>query len=971
MKDLKWIEVVGARQHNLKNLTVRIPKENLTVVTGPSGSGKSSLAFDTLFAEGQRRYMESLSTYARQFLDKQEKPDVDEIKGLSPTLAIEQKNHTKNSRSTVGTATEVYDYLRLIFSKLGIQKSPETGEIVKRNLISEIVEEVKTQLDGQKAGVIFPVELASKSKIAERRLLLGSFMERGYTRALASLPAVKKGTLEFLDIQEELTKKNSKLTGSTSSAPQIWILVDRFVIDSEVGGRLEDALVRAYGEGFGRSRVIGWDDSEKLIFEGRYTDYPSTDDGTKRYPEPTPLFFSFNSPAGACPTCKGFGNILQIDPSLVVPHDLLSISQGAIEPLTKPSAKHWLKKLLLFCQNEKIPLSIPWRNLSPKDKEKIWKGAKDFEGIEGFFSELEDEKYKVQIRVFISHYRSPKTCPDCDGQRLRIEARNVFFRQKSISELCKMPLGQLLEWFKGLKFNKKEAEIGKDLFPQIRARLEFLVRVGLDYLTLDRLAKTLSGGEAQRIALANQLGSRLTQTTYVLDEPSIGLHPRDTERLISLLKDLVSLRNTVVVVEHDPDVIKSADYLVDLGPDAGERGGELLFADASRDFEKKGPKTSWTHRFMFGGEAVPMPLRRRTERIKDKSRSQKWIEIEGCSENNLKNVKLKIPLGTVTCVTGVSGSGKSSAVRKTLFPALSKILLQTVDSVGRFEKIRGFEELKSVQLVTQEPIGRSPRSNPVTFMKTYDEIRSLFAATMEARKKNFHPGFFSFNVPGGRCDVCEGDGALRVEMVFMEDLFIPCEACQGKRFKKEVLDISFKGKNIHDVLGLTVNEARKFFAGESPRLTQTLNTLAQVGLGYLRLGQPSTTLSGGESQRLKIARELALSEPGHCLYILDEPTTGLHFRDVKILIRVLHQLVEKGNSVVVIEHNTDVMKSSDWIVDFGPEGGEKGGLIVAEGPPEEIVRRAKGFTWKYLAPALDSAPKVSVPDFLSEVEGGL
>ena len=910
--------------------------------------------------------MESLSTYARQFLDKQEKPDVDEIKGLSPTLAIEQKNHTKNSRSTVGTSTEIYDYLRLIFSKLGIQKSPETGEIVKRNSISETVKEVFEKAHNQKAGVIFPVEISPKSKLAERKLLLGSFMERGYTRALSAFPDKKNKTLEFFDLQDELTKKSSTALNGLLKSSQIWILIDRFVVDNESRGRLEDSLVKAYSEGFGRARVLSWNDDNELIFEGRYTDYPSTDDGTKRYPEPTPLFFSFNSPAGACPSCKGFGNILRIDPALVVPHDLLSISQGCIEPLSKPSAKHFLKKLLLFCQNEKIPLTVPWKNLNAKDIEKIWKGKGDFEGIEGFFGEMEGEKYKVQVRVFLSHYRSPKVCPDCNGERLRLEARHVFFHGKNIGQLCKLPLGELREWFSKIKLNAFEKEVGKDIFPQVEARLEFLLRVGLDYLTLNRLAKTLSGGEAQRIALANQLGSRLTQTTYVLDEPSIGLHPRDTERLIGILKDLVSLRNAVVVVEHDPDVIRSADYLIDLGPDAGEQGGELLYAGDAEQFKKAKLANSWTYKFMFGGESVPMPMRRRTERIKDKSRSQKWIEIDGCKENNLQDVKMKIPLGTVTCVTGVSGSGKSSAIRKTLFPALAKILMQSHESVGRFNKIRGFEELRSVQLVTQEPIGRSARSNPVTFMKTYDEIRNLFSGTLEARKKNFHPGFFSFNVPGGRCDVCEGDGAIRIEMVFMEDLFVPCEACNGKRFKKEVLDIRFKTKNIHDVLNLTVNEALKFFAGDSARLATNLSALAQVGLGYLRLGQPSPTLSGGESQRLKIAREMTQAETGHCLYILDEPTTGLHFRDVKVLIRVLHQLVEKGNSVVVIEHNTDVMKSSDWILDFGPEGGDKGGLLVAEGTPEDIVRRARGYTWKYLAPALEAAQKVSVPEFLDE-----
>jgi excinuclease ABC subunit A len=962
-KSGKWIEIHGARQHNLKDLSVKIPKECLTVVTGPSGSGKSSLAFDTLFAEGQRRYMESLSTYARQFLEKQEKPDVDDIKGLSPTIAIEQKNHTKNSRSTVGTATEIYDYLRLVFAKMGTMYAPDTGEPVKRNLVREVTQDLLKTFPGQRAYVVFPVEFAAKSKIQDRKLLLSNLMERGYTRAIPA-SSVKVGKApEFLDMQEELVGKSSTLFGRSGKEQRILVMADRFVLDNESRGRLEDALVNAYSEGFGRARSLVLNEEGDLLFEAHYTDYPSTGEGEKRYPELTPLLFSFNSPAGACEKCKGFGNVLRIDPDLVIPNISLSIAQGAVEPLTKPSNRDWLKQLLVFCQSQKIPLSMPWRGLSDKDKKKIWNGYGDFPGIEGLFAELESDRYKMQVRVFLSRYRSPRMCPECQGHRLRPEARHVLFHDESIGSLSGKTVEELSKWFENLSLTGVEKEMGKDLFPQIRARLDFLMRVGLDYLSLSRLARTLSGGEAQRIALANQLGSRLTQTCYVLDEPSIGLHPRDTERLIGIMRDLKALRNTVVVVEHDPDIIQSADYLLDIGPEAGEHGGRLLYDGPYQDFLKTTIAESTTQKFLQGKDSVPVPMRRRVDRFKDRSRRLSWLELTGCAENNLKNIDLKIPVGMLTCVTGVSGSGKSSAIRKTLYPALAKIFLQRVEEVGRFEKILGFEELKSVLMIDQEPIGRSPRSNPITFMKAFDEVRSLFASTLEARKKRYHAGHFSFNVPGGRCENCEGDGYTRVEMIFMEDLFLKCDICEGKRYKKEILDIRYNGKNIDDVLNLTVTEAKRFFAGET-RLVNNLDVLERVGLGYLRLGQPSNTLSGGESQRLKIARELAGSDNVGSVYILDEPTTGLHFRDVKTLIRVLHQLVERGNTVVVIEHNTDVMKSADWIVDFGPEGGDRGGSVVASGTPEEVAAQKKGHTWKYLKAALANATKISVPDLL-------
>lgn len=963
MNQKKWIEVYGARQHNLKNITVKIPKEKFTVVTGPSGSGKSSLAFNTIFAEGQRRYMESLSTYARQFLDKQEKPDMDDIKGLSPTIAIEQKNHTKNSRSTVGTSTEIYDYLRLIFAKMGTMYSPETGKPVKRDIIKNVSAYLLKQYSGSRVYIAFPTDFSAKSKMQDRKLHLAQVLERGYSRSLVPEDLKLKSEVLAYDIQEELEKKASPVFGKASKTQQLFIVTDRVVLDMESRGRMENAVAGSYAEGFGRCTVFVVDENGKLHAIEKFTEFPSTGEDEKRYPDLTPLLFSFNSPMGACEKCKGFGNILKIDPELVVPNENLSISQGAIEPLTKPSSRTWLKQLLQFCQNEKIPIIQSYSRLTEKEKKKIWDGTDTFPGIYGLFEELETEKYKLGIRVFLSRYRSPNVCPSCKGQRLRIEARSVKFHEQTISGLTAFSIRDLAAWFKDLKKTSIEKEIGKDLFPQIESRLDFLLRVGLDYLTLDRLARSLSGGEAQRIALANQLGARLTQTTYVLDEPSIGLHPRDTTRLIGILKDLTALKNTVLVVEHDPDLIRASDYLIDLGPDAGEQGGELLYMGEYANFTKEAAPNSLTAKYLFHEESVGVPMRRRTERFKDRTHKVNWLEVKGCRANNLQKVDLRIPIGMLTCVTGVSGSGKSTAVRKTLYPALAKIFLQKVDEMGPFDRITGFESIKSVLSIDQEPIGRSPRSNPITFVKTFDEIRSLFATTLDARKKHYHAGHFSFNVPGGRCEACEGDGYSRVEMIFMEDIFLKCDMCEGKRYKKEILDIRYNGKNIDDVLKMTVNEARKFFIGET-RLLYVLGVLDQVGLGYIRLGQSSTTLSGGESQRLKIARELALSDASNCVYILDEPTTGLHFRDVKVLIRVLHQLVEKGNTVIVIEHNTDVMKSSDWMVDFGPDGGDAGGKIVSEGSPEDVVAAKQGHTWKYLKEALDNSSKVSVPELL-------
>jgi len=957
------IQIKGARQHNLKGIDVDIPKGIVSVVTGPSGSGKSSLAFNTLFAEGQRRYMESLSTYARQFMAKHEKPEVDEIIGICPTIALEQKNHTKNSRSTVGTATEIYDYLRILYSKLGQMFDPLTGDRVEKDVVSTAVEESISKNDSRKGMMFFPLEMSASSKISDRKRLLESLQERGFTKATIDKYFVEKKFIEVFDIQEEANKKKSPLIGVDTKANFIWVMIDRYNINNENRSRIADAMTNAYSEGFGRAREAVVDDDKKILTLNRYTEYPSVGDGLRRFPDMAPQLFSFNSPIGACPACKGFGNTLEIDINLVVPNPGLTLSQGAVEPLTKPSGKTWLRELLIFCQKEGISLNLPWKELKKKDIKKIWEGTDKFIGISGMFAELEEKKYKVQTRVFLSRYRSPRPCNACNGERLCPEARGVIFHGKNIGQLSAMTIEELKAWFEKQKLTEVEKEVSKDVLPQVLSRLEFLLRVGLGYLSLGRLAKTLSGGESQRIALANQLGSRLTQTCYVLDEPSIGLHPHDTERLIGILKELALLKNTVVVVEHDPDIIKSADYLIDIGPNAGENGGELLYQGPFKDFTKQDVSSSSTWAFLTQKEGIPIPQRRRVERLKDQGRRVKWLTLSGCTEHNLENVEVKVPLGSLTVVTGVSGSGKSTAIRKTLYPALARIFNGQIMEIGHFDALSSFESLRDVLMIDQSPIGRSSRSNPVTFMKAFDEVRMLFASTLEARKKNLHTGHFSFNVPGGRCDHCEGEGYQRVEMLFMEDMFVRCEHCDAKRFKKEILEVRMHGKNIDDVLNMTVSQARKFFVSY-PKINKKLKTLERVGLGYLRLGQPSPTLSGGESQRLKIARELARVDNNGVFYVLDEPTTGLHFRDVKVLIQVLNELVEAGNTVLVIEHNLEVMKCADHIIDFGPGGGKHGGKVVDAGTPEQIVKRSKGPTATHLKPVLESSEVISVDDYL-------
>lgn len=953
MKSQKWIEIKGAKQHNLKDISVNFPKEAFSVVTGPSGSGKSSLAFATLFAEGQRRFMESLSTYARQFLEKQEKPEVESIVGLSPTISIEQKNHTRNSRSTVGTATEIYDYLRLLFAKLGTMYCPDSGEPVVKNLVGDVSRKHFAENSGSRVYLVFPYQFTGQSKVSDRKLSLAGLMERGFTKVFMASDVQDGQDLTPLDIQDELAQKTSPIWGSPNKSVDLLIVTDRLALEKGEEGRFENALVQSYSEGFGRAQVLVVDDEGQLSSKSLYTDYPSTGEGEKRFPELSPLLFSFNSPMGACENCKGFGTVLRVDPGLVIPHPHISIAQGAIEPFTKPSGREWLKDLVLFAKENDISLNLPWEHLLDHEKEALWEGdGETYHGIRGVFDDLEGDRYKKSVRLFLSRYRSPQKCLSCGGERLRAEARNVTVQGARIGQLSAMTIRDFRAWLKDTQFSAAERATATEIFDQIEARLDFLIRVGLDYLSLDRLARTLSGGEAQRIALANQLGTRLTQTCYVLDEPSIGLHPRDTDRLIGILKDLSALKNTVVVVEHDPDIIQSSDYLVDLGPEAGEHGGGLVYQGSYDDFLESAPDESATLAYMRGEDTVPTPAQRRLDKFKAEKQRVGWIEIVGCTENNLQNVTLKVPKAVLTCVTGVSGSGKSSAIRKTFYPALARMLMSQIEEAGEFERLTGFEGLEGILMIDQSPIGRSSRSNPITFMKGFDLIRELMASTLEARRAGLSAGHFSFNVPGGRCEACEGEGQIRVEMVFMEDMFLKCDVCDAKRYKKEVLAIQYNGKNIHEVLNLTVSEAKRFFASER-RLHNIFSTLEKVGLGYLRLGQSSNTLSGGESQRLKIARELMKSQNNNFVYVLDEPTTGLHFRDIGLLMETLNALVERGNTVVVIEHNLDVMKLADWIIDFGPDGGDRGGEIIFEGTPENLVKKSSGFTAEHLSRVLE------------------
>ncbi|MCC2644044.1 MAG: uvrA [Nitrospira sp.] len=911
--------VEGARQNNLKNISLRIPHNKVTAITGLSGSGKSSLAFDTLFAEGQWRYVESLSTYARMFLDKVNRPDVDRLINIRPAIAIEQKNPIRTSRSTVGTATELADLLRLLFAKIGKPVCPDCNQEARGYHPGSLAEELLAQFPDARAMVLFPLKDLGPG---HDRSLLDSLLKRGFTR-------LRCGD-EILDLQDQTALPDKRPSG-------IQVVLDRLVIRPDNRHRLIEAIETAFQEAEGICQV-------QIIGQGLRT--YSTHfrcQGCGRTFEPLrPLLFSFNHPLGACPECNGFGNILRYDRNLVIPDRTKSLAGGVIEPWSKPGSDWWQQQILLAMRKQGVDLTSPFEELPAAVQQLIWDGSDEVEGIKQYFEYLETKRYKLHVRVLLSRYRSPATCPTCLGSRLKPDARFVKLAGYDFVQLNALTIEAAAAWFERLALPAFDAEIAKDILRQLQAKLTFLLRVGLSYLTLGRQTKTLSGGETQRITLANQLGSRLVGTLYVLDEPTIGLHARDTATLAGILRELADHGNTVVVVEHDPLMIRAADHIVELGPASGEQGGHIVCA-APRDQFLADP-TSLTARYLRGDETIPIPKTRR-------SGNGKILSIAGAAEHNLKNLVVRIPLHMLVCVTGVSGSGKSTLIEETLYRAAARAFRVESLPMGKFQAIKGLEHVKGVRLIDQQAIGRTPRSNPITYLKAFDEIRQLFASEREALRRGLTPGHFSFNSTDGRCERCEGNGYEKLEMYFFEDIYATCEQCNGRRFKPEVLGIRYRGKTIHDVLNLTVTEAQAFFSG-SPKLTEKLYLLSSIGLGYLRLGQAATTLSGGEAQRLKIAAELKDPSAQNLLYILDEPTTGLHLDDIKKLLAVLHKLVNAGNTLIVVEHNLDVIKTADWVIDLGPEGGEAGGHIVAEGRPEQIARVAQSHTGRFLAKVL-------------------
>ena len=971
-----FIVIRGARTHNLKNLSCDIPHGKLTVISGVSGSGKSSLAFDTIYAEGQRRYVESLSAYARQFLERIEKPDADEIDGLAPAIAIKQKNTTRNPRSTVATATEIYDYLRLLYARCGEVHCIYCDGLVKRNSVDEAAEMVLALGDGTRLNVLFPAMSAAPAPETEAK------PEK--TAGHAAKKTVKSKTAGKADDAAHMETMKARLADLRSSGfNRLWqqgrifefstpeslvdldlgspffVLLDRIVVSADNRPRIVDAVETAYREaGEVVFEEVPRDETaerRRLRFSGSYECTQCHRPGR----EPEPRLFSFNNPFGACPRCQGFGNTVDFDLSLVIPDPGLTLQDGAIDPWNRPKYRPWFGELKKRAAELGVPLNVPWRDMPEAARETVLRGKDGFAGVMGFFAQMERKKYKLHVRVMLSKYRGYAECPDCRGQRLRAEARAVRIGNgktggKNICQATALTIAEAAEFFDALKLSPMQDEIAGPILLEVRQRLSFLVAVGLEYLTLDRLASTLSGGEAQRIQLATSLGSQLVGALYVLDEPSIGLHTRDTERLIHILEKLRDLGNTIIVVEHDADILRAADHLLDLGPGAGEFGGKLLAEGVLAEIEAN--PASLTGRYLSGKITIPVPTRRREP-------GREKLVLKGARANNLHGLDVTVPLNMLVAVTGVSGSGKSTLVHQVLYRAVARALGQTdgSDPSGVFASLTGTERLNDVVLVDQTPIGRTPRSNPITYIKGFDLVRELFAAQPESKRRSLTPGHFSFNVPGGRCNTCEGDGTVTVEMQFLADVELPCEDCNGTRYQPRILEVQYKGKNIHDVLEMTVKEALRFFAGQT-RLLEKLAVLDEIGLGYLRLGQSATTLSGGEAQRVKLAAHLASvravnatakpSQASRVLYILDEPTTGLHFDDVSKLLTAFRKLIDGGGSLIVIEHNLDVIKCADWVIDLGPEGGEGGGRIVAEGTPEEVAANLLSHTGKWLGRVL-------------------
>jgi excinuclease ABC subunit A len=913
----KNILIKGAQIHNLKNLDVVIPRNELVVITGLSGSGKSSLAFDTLYAEGQRRYVESLSSYARQFLGRLDKPKVEYIKGIAPAIAIEQKVNTTNARSTVGTSTEIYDYLKLLFARIGKTFSPISGKEVKKDTVTDILVKVKTFALDSKWLLLSPIHLEEGRKLEDKLKVL---LQQGFARILVNNEMVR---LDELD-QHSLDNKD------------ILLIIDRIVVkeEEEFFNRLADAVQTAFFEGKGVCYLQGLDTKKRIEFSANFEL-----DGIT-FLEPNIHLFSFNNPYGACPTCEGYGNIIGIDEELVIPNTALSVFENAIYPWRGDSMGWYRDQLVNNAYKFDFPIHKPYFELTEEQKELLWKGNKFFIGLDDFFKELEEKNYKIQNRVMLSRYRGKTKCTTCKGKRLRKEANYITIGGSTISELVDLSIKRLIPFFKELSLSEYDQKVAKRLLIEINNRLAFLSDVGLDYLTLNRNSATLSGGESQRINLATSLGSSLVGSMYILDEPSIGLHPKDTERLIKVLKNLRDLGNTVIVVEHDEDIMKAADRIIDIGPEAGTFGGELV---AEGTFDEILKADSLTAKYLNGQLEIAVPKNRR--------KSNNFIEIKGARENNLQNIDVVFPLESLTVITGVSGSGKSTLVKKILFPAMQKKLEGIGDKAGQFSEITGsFSHIKHIEYVDQNPIGRSSRSNPVTYIKAYDDIRDLYAKEKLSKVRGYQAKHFSFNVDGGRCETCKGEGSINVEMVFMADVSLPCETCGGKRFKKEVLEVSFEGKNIDDILTMTIDDAITFFAeNKQTKITQKLQPLQDVGLGYVQLGQSSSTLSGGEAQRIKLASFLVKGVTKEkALFVFDEPTTGLHFHDIKKLLASFDALIEKGHSIIVVEHNLDLIKCADWIIDLGPEGGENGGQLLAVGTPEDIVKNKKSITGFYL-----------------------
>ena len=912
----KNIIIKGAKLHNLKNIDVIIPRNKLVVVTGLSGSGKSSLAFDTLYAEGQRRYVESLSSYARQFLGKLDKPKVDYIKGIAPAIAIEQKVNSTNPRSTVGTTTEIYDYLKLLFARIGNTISPVSGNEVKKQTVTDVVNYVKTFDEGAKLLLLSPIKIKD-DRDALKSLEL--FSKQGYARI-----KYKNKVIRIDQVPNNIGREFD-------------LVVDRIVVnatDEDFLNRLANAIDNAFFEGKGRCAIEEIETNNIHTFSNQFEL-----DGMK-FLEPNVHLFSFNNPYGACPKCEGYGDVIGIDPDLVVPNTALSVYENAIFPWRGESMGWYRDQLVNSAYKFDFPIHKPWFELSTEQKQLVWKGNEHFIGIHKFFEQLEEKSYKIQNRVMLSRYRGKTKCSQCNGKRLREEANYVKVQGKSISDLIELPIKELVDFFGNLQLSEYDGKIAKRLLKEITTRLDFLDKVGLNYLTLNRKSNTLSGGESQRINLATSLGSSLVGSMYILDEPSIGLHPKDTENLIEVLKSLRDLGNTVIVVEHDEDIMKAADEIIDIGPQAGTLGGKVV---ATGTFDEILTKNTLTANYLNGTMEIAVPSQRRN--------SKNYINVKGVRENNLKNIDVTFPLNMLTVVTGVSGSGKSTLVKKILYPAILKEVGGYGEKAGQFTKLEGkYSQIKSVEFVDQNPIGRSSRSNPVTYIKAYDDIRALFASQKLSKLRGYQAKHFSFNVDGGRCEKCKGEGEITVEMQFMADVHLECDVCEGKRFKKEVLEVKFEGKSISDVLNLTIDNAIAHFQKyEQKRIVQKLKPLQDVGLGYVTLGQSSSTLSGGEAQRIKLASFLVKgTSADKTLFIFDEPTTGLHFDDIKKLLKSFDELLAKGHSIIVIEHNIELIKCADYIIDLGPEGGENGGNLLAEGTPEEIVQSKESFTAVYL-----------------------